>query len=299
MRLALAFGNHDTDGACPYARASRCHHCDIGFGEGIQFNSAMNIKRLEWFKAHYKSCWSELAHLLIYNAGSTLNPRELAPDVCDHIVSFARSLPKLRQLSMDSREAFVTTDYVRHLALGLGAGKRFGIILGIESADDHIRNVFLNKKMPAAMIEKALMRFSQAWDIDREQYKKIAEPALLVNLVVGSPGTTASTVIDDSLHTAHYAIDLANKYHLPLDLNIHPYYPSKHGLKHFPDHPRASPTRVIEVITQLKKLCSSRVQFFVGMQDEGHDQQPEQRHKDAQHYLDVMEVANNVDGKKI
>jgi len=272
-RLALVFGNHAEDGVCPYARAKRCHHCDIGFGEGVQFDSAMNIRRLEWLKQYYASSWSEVAHLLIYNSGSTLNPRELSPEVCEQIIAFARSLPNLRQFSMDSREAFITTGYVRHLARALGAGKRFGVILGIESADDRIRNKFLNKKMSATAITKSLARFKQAWDsVDQDQRQQMAAPALLINLVIGSPGTTDQTVIQDAMNTARYAINLANEYQLPLDLNIHPYYPSSNSLQHYPDHPRASSQTVVEVVTALNALKSENIQFFVGLQDENHDQ---------------------------
>lgn len=284
-RLALVFGNHAKDGVCPYARAKRCHHCDIGFGEGVQFDSAMNLRRLQWLQQYYDACWSEVAHLLIYNSGSTLNPRELSPEVCDHITSFASSLPKLRQLSMDSREAFVTTAYVRQLALTLGEGKRFGIIIGVESADARIRNHFLNKKMPVVAINNALIRFRQAWDdIEPEQRQRMADPALLINLVIGSPGTTDDTVVTDALNTAHYAINLAKEYDLPLDLNIHPYYPSSHSLQHFPDHPRASSQTVLKVLTELNKLKSEHVQFFVGLQDENHDQEPQLRQNDVQEY---------------
>ncbi|MDQ6975535.1 MAG: hypothetical protein Q9M22_03095 [Mariprofundaceae bacterium] len=284
-RLALVFGNHAKDGVCPYAQAKRCYHCDIGFGEGVQFDSTMNIRRLQWLQQYYASCWPGVAHLLIYNSGSTLNPRELSPKVCDRIISFAKSLPKLRQFSMDSREAFITTKYVRHLALALGSGKRFGVILGVESADERIRNKFLNKKMSGTAITKALIRFRQAWDgVEQAQRQQMADPVLLINLVIGSPGTNNQTVITDALNTAHYAIKLAEEYQLPLDLNIHPYYPSRHSLQHYPDHPRASSQTLLEVVNELNKLKSERVHFFIGLQDENHDQDLELRQNNERKY---------------
>jgi hypothetical protein len=281
LRLALVFGNHAEDGVCPYARAQRCYHCDIGFGEGVQFDTASNLRRLAWFRQHYAAYWHELAHLVIYNSGSTLNPRELAPEVCQHIMAFARSLPRLRQVSMDSREGFVTTDAVRQLATALGAGKRLSLILGVESADDRIRNQFLNKKMPKSMIEKALQRFRLAWDgLTASQRETVATPGLSINIVIGSPGTDADTVQQDALNTAHYALDLAQRYDLALDLNIHPFYPSRHSLTHFPTTQRVSPDIVLEVVAALKTLQSDKVHFFIGLQDENHDQEPQQRHKE-------------------
>ena len=281
LRLALVFGNHAADGLCPYARAGRCHHCDIGFGEGVQFDTDMNIRRLEWLQQYYEQYWSQVAHLLIYNSGSTLNPRELAPAVCERIVSFARSLPKLRLLSMDSREVFIRTEYIRTLALALGAGKKLGVILGIESADDRIRNGFLNKKMSARAIAQAALRFHRVWsDVNMQQRAAMADPVLLINLVIGAPGTTKNTMLSDAMGTAQYAMDIAREYHLPLEINVHPYYPSKHSLQYFPNHPRASAESVIAVMTELNKYQSDDVHFFVGLQDEGHDQQPGQRKKE-------------------
>ena len=77
-RLALVFGNEAKDGICPYYRAGRCHHCDIGAGEGRAFDTASNAARLRWFEASYAERWPELAHLVVYNSGSTLNPAELS-----------------------------------------------------------------------------------------------------------------------------------------------------------------------------------------------------------------------------
>lgn len=285
VRLALVFGNQAEDGVCPYARAGRCHHCDIGFGEGVQFDTDTNLRRLDWFRRHYANDWNTLAHLVIYNSGSTLNPRELAPEVCRQIMAFARTLPQLRQVSMDSRESFVNTEYVRQLATDLGAGKRLSLILGIESADDRIRNEFLNKKMPKPMIEKALRRFRQAWDAADED---MASPGLSVNIVIGSPGTTPETVRQDALDTANYAIALAKQHGLPLDMNIHPYYTSQHSLEYFPLHQRVATHIVLDVVAELDKLKATEVHFFVGLQDENHDQEPDKRSEDIQFYRAVI-----------
>jgi hypothetical protein len=290
LRLALVFGNQAEGGICPYARATRCHHCDIGAGEGIQFDTATNLKRLTWFKNYYAQSWQQVAHLVIYNSGSTLNPQELSPEICMAVMQFANTLPQLQLVSMDSREAFVDTHYIRQLAGVLGRGKSLRIILGIESADDQIRNMFLNKKMPKHQIEKAITRFYHAWsETDATVREQMASPGLSVNVVIGSPGTTADTVIADSLATVDYAIQLAAHDGLPLDINVHPYYPSQRGLQHFPKHGRIDPQLSAQVIAAIQAMIPpDKVNLFIGLQDESHDQEPAKRVDDLQFYQTII-----------
>ncbi len=295
IRLALVFGNHAPGGICPYARTGHCHHCDIGFGEGMQFDAADNLKRLAWYRTYYADILPQVAHLVIYNSGSTLNPKELSPEVCKEIIQFAASLPLLKQVSMDSRESFITTDYSRELAGILGPDKLFRIILGIESADDRIRNQLLNKKMPKRMIERAVCRFRTAWEeADMDIRQAMAAPGLSVNVVIGAPGTTEATVDDDVLETANYAVKLSEKYSMPVDLNLHPYYPSRRSLSRFPDHRRVSPYRVKETLTMLKQVIgeSDKIVFFLGLQDEHHDQEQQQRAEDLVLYNTNKKVPN-------
>ena len=87
-RLALVFGNHAPGGFCPYYAAERCFHCDIGAGEGAAFDHATNRQRLAWFREHYQPHLASISHLVLYNSGSVLNPREMPPELLDEIVRF-------------------------------------------------------------------------------------------------------------------------------------------------------------------------------------------------------------------
>lgn len=271
LRLALVFGNQAKDGICPYYRSNYCHHCDIGAGEGVEFDTITNLRRLEWFKEYYKSLLPKVAHLVIYNSGSTLNKKELSPDVSKEIMLFAKTLPKLQLISMDSREVFIETNYIKELATILGEKYSLRVIIGLESIDEDIRNTFLNKNMSKYNIEKAIERFSNAW-LDKDKGLKMAYLGLSINIVVGAPGTKEETIITDSINSVYYALDLAKKYDLPLDINLHPYYPSKKSLSHFPNHLETSTDITEKVVDEIKKILPSNVHLFVGHQDEGHNQ---------------------------
>lgn len=104
-RLALVFGNHAERGECPYYTAALCHHCDIGMGEGVAFDLASNRRRLEWYQSRFSLEWASLAHLVVYNSGSVLNPVEMPFEFLQYVLALARKVDSVRVVSVDSRES--------------------------------------------------------------------------------------------------------------------------------------------------------------------------------------------------
>lgn len=276
-RLALVFGNHAADGECPYYAASRCHHCDIGKGEGAAFDRRQNLRRLRWFRNHYADILDGVNHLIYYNSGSVLNPREMSVDVLDELIAFARSLPALKVLSLDSREAYITEATIRRVANALGPDRTVRPIIGLETSDDHLRDEVLDKKMPRTAVYRA---FETVGTVANELGPR--RVGVDVNVLVGAPGTTRKTAVADAVETARFALDCGRQVGIPVDLNIHPYYPSRRGLAGFPQHPRCHPQIVAQAALEIVALCRSLSvtgAIFIGWHDEGHDQQPVQRAK--------------------
>ena len=288
-RLALIFGNHAHGGECPFFTAARCHHCDIGMGEGAAFDLTTNRQRLAWFQRRFEDEWASIAHLVIYNSGSVLNPVEFPCEFLQDVLAFARELPLLKGISLDSRESFVTIPRIRQIVEGLREDQCTRIILGIESSDDHIRNTLLQKGMTRRGIQNAFDRVAEVASgcekpagIDAVQPSAV-QPALRrvgvmphrvgidANILVGGPGTTGQTAVTDSVNTAQFVLDRCR---IPVDFNIHPYYPSSRGLRRFPDHVRC-PTAVlfesVDAIMDLYENLEPRPQVFIGTNDEGHN----------------------------
>ena len=138
----------------PYYAAGQCRHCDIGAGEGAAATSELNRQRLAWFQGHYRQVLPEVAHLVLYNSGSLLNPQEMPAEVLDEILAWARSLPALRIVSLETRENAVTELSLRRVADALGPGRMLRVILGLETSDDHRREELLAKRMPRAAVQK-------------------------------------------------------------------------------------------------------------------------------------------------
>ena len=201
-RLALVFGNHAPGGVCPYYTGERCFHCDIGAGEGAAFDLTTNRQRLAWFREHYRPHLASISHLVLYNSGSILNPREMPPELLDEIVAFARSLPAVRvDLARFARGLHQAGRSQADLSV-LGAGFTVRPILGIESADDrHPKRGPCRKRCrarPSIGYSRDLGRLAAEFGQERI--------GLDVNIVIAGPGTTRETAVDDAVMTARFAL---------------------------------------------------------------------------------------------
>ncbi len=269
VRLELVFGNHAPGGRCPYYSGGNCRHCDIGAGEGAAVTPELNRQRLAWFQEHYRQVLPEVAHLVFYNSGSLLDPQEMPADLLDEVLVWARSLPVLRMVSVETRESAVTEHSLRRVADALGPGRMARVILGLETSDDHLREDLLAKRMPRAAVKRAVEAIgSVAADVGTGRL------GLTVNILVGGPGTTLSTAVDDALTTADFALETGRIASVPVDLNLHPYYRSTRGRSHFPAHPHCSSRTLALAASAIAEKVALHVPptvLFIGMEDEGND----------------------------
>lgn len=292
LRLALVFGNHAPGGRCPYYVAARCHHCDIGAGEGAAFDHETNLRRLAWFREHYADLLPQIAHLVLYNSGSVLNPREMPPETLGEILAFARSLPAIRVVSLDSREAFIKPETLTWIAGILGPGRAVRPILGLETANDQFRNQLLEKQMPRA----AVVRAFEAVGVVAAHFGT-DRVGLDVNVVIAGPGTVPGTAIEDAVGTARFAFQTALRHGYSVDLNLHPYYPSARGLARFPGQgrcPLAVVALAVRAICELRRSLAPTAGIFIGWQDEGHDLEPDLRASELARARDAFDRFNRM-----
>jgi hypothetical protein len=268
-RLALVFGNHAPGGNCPYHVGDLCGHCDIGAGEGAAFDHSANRRRLAWFAEYYRSCLGSVRHLVLYNSGSVLNPREFPLDLLEEVLTFARSLPAVRVVSLDSREAYIRPETLRPILSVVGEGLAIRPILGIESSDDRIRDQILRKAMPRA----AIIRVFRDLGILAAQSGE-DRLGLDVNILIGGPGTTLETAVADAALTAMFALRAGAEHGVKVDLNLHPYYIGARAIARFPDQRRcliATAAAAASTIAQVVRAMGARSSVFIGWHDEGHD----------------------------
>lgn len=269
VRLALVFGNEAPAGRCPFY-GRQCYHCDIGEGEGAQFDSDTNARRLKFFQHHYARLLPEVVHLVLYNSGSVLNPRELSAPTLEMLLKWAAALPRCQVVSLDSREGFVTARALRRVLDCLREDQRPRPILGLETQDEHARLELLHKQMPRSAVAAA---FETAGAFG-------GRVGLDVNIVFGLPPFSGLEAILEAQATALFALELGKRFAVSVDFNFHPYYPSRVSRRHFPDHPRcdlaAAQEAVVRVVESIRQM-GARSFVFVGLNDEAHDQEPAAR----------------------
>ncbi len=283
-RLALVFGNEFKGGQCPFYQ-KQCTHCDIGAGEGIQFDCYLNKQRLEFFKKYYAHVLPDVVHLIIYNSGSTLNKSEMSQETLKEILDYAASLKNCKLVSFDSRESYITEKTVKFLVANLREDQQVRIILGLESHNDEIRIKKLKKRMTRQAIEKV---FATLGNFDRKV-------GLDINILFQPPGVTGKAAISDSLQTVTYCLELTERYNVPVDFNFHPYYPSQKGRMSYPNHPRADSQDALNASFLMKKLVdagNNDAKIFIGWQDEMHDQEQNIRMEELEIYLAIFDSFN-------
>lgn len=283
-RLALVFGNEFLDGRCPFYQ-NQCNHCDIGAGEGIQFNYELNQERLAFFQNYYADILANIVHLVIYNSGSTLNKLEMSPETLFCIAQYAASLEKCKIVSWDSRENYIKQKNLEPIVNNLRQDQQIRIILGVESQDENIRMVNLKKLMSKEAIE-------QSFAIASVYNSRVG---IEFNIIFQPPEIIGQSAIEEAAKTARYGLNLSQKYEVPIDFNFHPYYPSQKSQAMFPDHPRAKLEDAIQALLLMKQAISqyhSAAKIFIGWQDENHDREQNKRAVELQQYLDIFNRFN-------
>jgi hypothetical protein len=283
-RLALVFGNEAPGGLCPFY-GRQCYHCDIGAGEGAQFDTAMNRQRLIFFQRHYAPVLPRVAHLVVYNSGSVLNPRELAAGSLQAILEYAAGLPKCRVISLDSRETYITRTQLERALGCLRPDQQLRPILGLETQNDQVRLEVLNKSVTRRAVEAAFRAL--------RHYEGRA--GLDLNIVFGLPPLQGRAAAADAEATARFGLELAALHGVPVDFNFHPYYPSRIAREHFPGHPRADLGAALEAVARIREviLQSGRAsRLFIGLQDESHDQEPAARRAQFARYAELFHRFN-------
>jgi hypothetical protein len=283
-RLALVFGNENVGGKCPFY-GHQCFHCDIGAGEGVEFDPTTNEQRLSFFVDHYGQVLRNVSHLVIYNSGSILNPREFSRETLGTVLHFAASLDKARIISLDSREMYVTARALDFAQAHLRSDQMLRVILGLETQDDHTRLKVIRKTMTRRGIEQAFRNVGQCQ----------SKGGIDINIIFQPPGWIGQAAVAEAVASAEYALSLGAQYGVPVDLNFHPYYPSSKGRQMFLDHPRAQVKDALGALKDIKHLIvkyGTRSALFVGWQDEGHDNERDIRHNELQVYQELFHSIN-------
>lgn len=146
-----------TPTGCIWANTGGCTVC----GEFSGSNLSESIKADTHIAQFIRTCAEEVgiykpAWLRIYNEGSFLNPYELAIEAQEKIIEAASNIRGVERITIESRPEFITSESLNALRSKLRQRVELEIGMGLETKNDIIRNVLINKGESFYLYKKAL-----------------------------------------------------------------------------------------------------------------------------------------------
>ncbi len=240
---------------CEYARKTGgCTVCgflnnasdDISEDDIIeQLNYTLNLNNLH-----------NVEEIDILTLGSFLNDSEVSINTRIALLKRVSEINHIKRVAIESRAEYVTIEKLLKCKQALG-DKRLDFGIGLESADDYIRNKVINKGLSKKAFEKTVEKVKEAGC------------SLLVYLLIKPPGLTEEEAITDAVNSASYVFNIARKIGVSVRIAFEPvficmnteleklYLKSKYRL--------LSLWSVVDVIVKVHQFGT----IFIGLSDEG------------------------------
>ena len=186
-RYDLPLGFVGTQG-CAWAREGGCTICDYG-----GYNGHVESDLLVQQASQLLDEWGPEHEIALSALGSFFDDRELAPDARKGIIEAVRARQSIDLFSVESRPDTISRAKVREAVDILGPSITFEIGLGLESVNDLVRNVCVNKGLTLSRFEESVR------DILASGAKACA------HVLLKPPFLTEAEAIDDAVASINYA----------------------------------------------------------------------------------------------
>ncbi|MFH1808438.1 MAG: hypothetical protein ABIJ09_06830 [Pseudomonadota bacterium] len=201
--------------------------------------------------------FTDLVEVDLFNSGSFFAEAEMPATVRDHVLA-ALGSSSVRRVLVESRPEFVHAERIQ-AACDRVPGQRLEVGIGLESADDHVREVLVNKGFGREDFERAATVLAQHG------------ARLLVYLLIKPLGLDEDQAIADAVASSRYVFELATRLRVPAHVALQPVFvaPGTAIEKAWRAGHYQPPSlwSVIEVLRQVHPLG----EVTVGTSDEGLD----------------------------
>lgn len=241
---------------CAYNRCSVC---------GFDNNASRSVKHeniMKQYEIGIKTIdLTGIGKLDFPTAGSFYNDEEMPPESRNYLFKEASKLPDVKHVMAETRIDYLTLEKVLESKAQLRNDQKLELAIGLESANDNIRNKVLRK----GLSKKGFEHFV---DICQETGSR-----LRAYILIGSPTLTESEVINDAVETAKYVYKVANVRGVDTFIAFKPMFiPEKTEIeKLFNEGKYKLPTlwSVVEVIKRTRELENYQPNsIWIGMYDE-------------------------------
>ncbi len=240
---------------CEYNQCTMC---------GFDNNAGRDI-RLKNIQRQYQNGiagedFSDIRRLDFPTAGSFYNDRELSPESRNFLFSEVSKLP-VNSVMVETRVDYLTEEKVRESKSYLKENQSIELAIGLESADDNVRNKVLRK----GLSKKGFERFADIC--------KNTDSQLLAYVLIKSPTLSESEAVEDAVQTADYVYRIANERGIKARVAFKPMFiPEKTELEGqylIGEYQLPKLWTTVETVKRTTQLASYQPNsIFVGMFDE-------------------------------
>ena len=181
------------------SRQGGCSMCGyVQDASSIKVNDEMIINQFKIALENKRSAIEQDDHhyvLKIFNSGSFFDDSEISDCVRKEIYSYINEIDKIKEVIIESRVEYITMEKLEKIKEGLNE-KKVEIGIGLESANDHVRNDYINKGLPIKDFEKIVL-MSKQLDVGIKAY-----------LLFKPPFLNEQCAIDDCANSIRYCLDL-------------------------------------------------------------------------------------------
>ena len=142
---------------------------------------------------------SEVEEIDILTLGSFLNDSEVARGTRLQIMERLSKKVHVRRISIESRAEYVTVEKIKELKQALGGNKILEFGIGLESANDYLRNTIIKKGLSKKSFKNTIAKVKEAG------------ASLLTYLLIKPPHVSEKNAIADAVQSAAYVFETAGK----------------------------------------------------------------------------------------
>lgn len=246
-------------GGCQHALESGgCTYC--GFGRrGVESRPCTSQEIMDQFHNGIKGLDFEvegIEQMDLFNSGSFLNDAEIPLETQLGILRRAAQIKGLKKVMVESRPEFIAVEKILAVKKALG-DKSLEIGIGLETADDNLRNQVLRKGYTRVDYERAVEILGKT------------DAELLTYVMLKPTVMDEEQAVQDVVATIKYISEIAQKYRVKSNISLSPTFVPKDTklFEQFQSGVYTPPT--LWSIVEALKRCHQYSIIRIGLSDEG------------------------------
>lgn len=241
---------------CSYAMGpyGGCKHCALLKNSNL-YISANNLRKQfeNELNKHQKQIFQQLDILTL---GSFFDDNEIPEDFRKYSLKLVSRIKSLKKVLIESRPEFITGKKIND-ALKLLNGIKLEVAIGVESSNNTIRSILLNKGFSLSEIEISVKLLSKLG-------------AYFLGYVLVKPlGLNEKEAIEDAIKTTIFIFNLGKKYNILTRVALEPFYIPRNSTaekEYYKGHYK--PLRLWSLIKILERT-DNLGRIFISLNDEG------------------------------